>query len=447
MLARDHGPALPKRLLDRKRAHRDGSYTFIRSRGVYRVQVTLADGTRKQYWAGKSEKEAKQKLAEVLEQQRDGLELAGAADRLTIAGWLDQWLEDIVDAQREPTTYLQYETAVRLHIKPFLGRYRLRELTVEHVERWLKRMREVCAGCNQDLAAIEAGRPHTRGCRLAKPMPRGARTRQVALARLRTALSEAQRRRKLRGDFNPAQLAEMPASSTQRPRRKAATVEDIDRLLTALNSERIDPIVRILWGTGLRRAELLGLNWEDIDLNGLSPHLVVRRQHTRLWGEKRGLATRERGKTEAATDRRVPLSSVVVQLFCDWKIRQHAEFERYRARWKGADLSDGTDCAVFTSTRGTRLEPRNLYRAFERICARAGISHTLHGLRHDFGSTLVAAGIPVATVAAILGHSSPVVTTRLYLHSHDPAAQAAVEVAADMFGGGSHIREHDEREP
>jgi integrase len=90
---------------------------------------------------------------------------------------------------------------------------------------------------------------------------------------------------------------------------------------------------------------------------------------------------------------------------------------------------------VFTSNKGTRLEPRNLNRAFTRICVAAGISRTLHGLRHDFGSMLVAAGVPVPTIAAILGHSSPLVTTRLYLHSNDPAAQAAVELAADMLAG------------
>ena len=58
---------------------------------------------------------------------------------------------------------------------------------------------------------------------------------------------------------------------------------------------------------------------------------------------------------------------------------------------------------------------------------------TLHSPWHDFGPVLVAAGIPVATVAASLGHPSPSVTTRLYLHPHDPAAQAAVEVAAAAF--------------
>ncbi len=148
--------------------------------------------------------------------------------------------------------------------------------------------------------------------------------------------------------------------------------------------------------------------------------------------KKRGLSTCERAKTEAATDRRVPLSSAVIQQFREWRLCQQAEFQRTSNKWARAPLSDKAVGPVFTSTRGIRLE-RNLNRAFERICAQAGASHTLHGLRHDFGSTLVAAGIPVATVAAILGHSSPVVTTRLYLHSHDPAAQAAVEVAAGLL--------------
>src|SRR5207244_2143920 len=178
---------LPGRMRrDRKRSRREGSYTFIPSRGKFRVQVTLADGTRKQYWAGKIESDAKRKLSEVLEQQRQGLELTGAADRLTVGRWMDQWLHEVVDERREPTTYLQYETAMRLHIKPFLGRYRLLELNGQHVQDWLKRLREVCAGCNQELAAIDAERRHTRTCRVNTRGPRAPRTRPVALARLRT---------------------------------------------------------------------------------------------------------------------------------------------------------------------------------------------------------------------------------------------------------------------
>jgi integrase len=427
--------ALRKKSHDGKRGHGEGSYTFIPSRGKYRVQLTLPDGSRKQFWAGKTEAEAKRKLAKVLEQQRQGLELTGAADRLTVGAWLDQWLREVVDEQREPTTYLQYETAVRLHIKPFLGRTRLRQLTVGHIEGWLKRLREVCAGCNQELSAIEDGRPHTPTCRLSTRQVRGARTRQVALARLRTALADAQRRRMMPGDFNPARLAEMPRSESRTATRRAPTPQDVDRLVTALKGERIDPIVQILWGTGLRRAELLGLDWGDVQLVGAAPHLFVRRQHARLWGDKRGLATREHAKTEAATDRRVPLSSAVVQLFRVWWLRQQSEFQQAPDRWRGVPLAESPTGPVFTSNRGTRLEPRNLNRAFARICEDAGLSRTLHGLRHDFGSMLVEAGVPVPTIAAIPGHSSPTVTTRLYLHSNDPAAQAAVELAAHVLAG------------
>jgi integrase len=187
-----------------------------------------------------------------------------------------------------------------------------------------------------------------------------------------------------------------------------------------------------MWGTGLRRAELLGLDWEDVQLEGAAPHLFVRRQHARLWGAKRGLVTREHAKTEAARERRVPLSKAVVLLFREWWKRQQMEVRRAPSEWRGMPLSETPSGPVFTSTKGTRLEPRNLNRAFSRICVAAGLARTLHGLRHDFGSMLVAAGVPVPTIAAILGHSSPVVTTRLYLHSNDPAAQAAVEVAAAM---------------
>ena len=91
------------------------------------------------------------------------------------------------------------------------------ELNGQHVQDWLKRLREVCAGCNQELAAIGAERRHTPGCRLKTPGPRGPRTRQVALARLRTAFADAQRRQKLPGDFNPARLAQMPSKQFTEP--------------------------------------------------------------------------------------------------------------------------------------------------------------------------------------------------------------------------------------
>jgi integrase len=166
------------------------------------------------------------------------------------------------------------------------------------------------------------------------------------------------------GDFNPARLAEMPRSESRTATRRAPTPQDVDRLVTALKGERIDPIVQILWGTGLRRAELLGLDWGDVQLVGAAPHLFVRRQHARLWGDKRGLATREHAKTEAATDRRVPLSSAVVQSFRVWWLRQQSEFQQAPDRWRGVPLAESPGRAgvhleqeVPASSRATSIEP------------------------------------------------------------------------------------------
>src|SRR5438477_7969258 len=76
-------------------------------------------------------------------------------------------------------------------------------------------------------------------------------------------------------------------------------------------------------------------------------------------GGKRWLSTRERAKTDPATHRRVPLSSAVVQLIREWNVRQQSEYHRATNGSRGTPLSDRGAGPVFTSTRGTRLEPRN----------------------------------------------------------------------------------------
>jgi integrase len=155
--------------------------------------------------------------------------------RLTVGAWLDYWLENIVRREREPTTYDAYEVSVRCHIKPVLGTKILRKLQVEDVERWLR-----------ELARLG----------------RGVRTRQFALTRLRTALKLALRRGHVAR--NVAELTDMPASA----QRKLAppTTDELRRLLDVIRGDRLEALVILALATGLRRGELLGLRWEDVDL-------------------------------------------------------------------------------------------------------------------------------------------------------------------------------------
>jgi integrase len=137
----------------------------------------------------------------------------------------------VVKAEREPTTYEGHEIMVRCHIKPILGPIPLIKLQPEHVESWLRELQS---------------------------SGRGLRTRQSALARLRTALNLAVKRSHI--IRNPAELVEMPRST----RRKIAapTSDEVKRLLQAVHGDRLEAIVTVALALGLRRGEILGLRWK-----------------------------------------------------------------------------------------------------------------------------------------------------------------------------------------
>jgi integrase len=225
---------------------------------------------------GKTRKEVAQKLAEALRRKEQGLQFG--SERLTVGAWLDHWLEHIVKTEREPTTYEGHEIMVRCHIKPFLGAMPLVKLQPEHVEAWLR-----------DLQSSG----------------RGLRTRQSSLARLRTALNLAVKRNHI--IRNPAELVDMPRSS----RRKVAapTADEVRRLLEAVKGDRLEAIVTVALALGLRRAEILGLRWEDVDLDRRT--LTVRNRVNRV--NKLGIIVRAGTKTEAGDERTIVLPQSIVQ--------------------------------------------------------------------------------------------------------------------------------------
>jgi integrase len=88
--------------------------------------------------------------------------------------------------------------------------------------------------------------------------------------------------------------------------------------------------------------------------------------------------------------------------------------------WKGADNPVAPDAYVFTSDTGTRMDPDNKYRAFQRACKRAefGERQTFHALRHDFASLLARLGVPLRMAMDMLGHSKELMTI-YYQHASD----------------------------
>src|SRR5919199_2560084 len=149
---------MPTQHRTRSRGNGEGSI-YQRGDGKWCAAVCLDGGKRKVIY-GRTRQDVAKKLGAALQRKEQGLPVA--SERMTVGSWVAYWLEHVIRPDREPTTYAQYEVAVRLHITPGLGRFALPKLQPEDVERWLRDMerRKV-----------------------------GLRTRQVALTRLRTALT------------------------------------------------------------------------------------------------------------------------------------------------------------------------------------------------------------------------------------------------------------------
>jgi integrase len=212
--------------------------------------------------------------------------------------------------------------------------------------------------------------------------------------------------------WNAAELVDMPRSA----RRKIAALrmEDVRRLLDTVRGDRLEAIVTVALAVGLRRGEMLGLRWEDVNLERRT--LTVRARVNRV--RKLGIIVRAGTKTEAGDERTIVLPTSIVQALKAHRARQLEARLAAGSRWKGPEYTDGCMTGlVFTSDVGTVLDPRNLNQYFDRVRERAGLpTHTFHGLRHDCASLLLAQGVPLWAVSKILGHSGIQVTANVYGH-------------------------------
>jgi integrase len=155
---------------------------------------------------------------------------------------------------------------------------------------------------------------------------------------------------------------------------------------------------------GMRRGELLGLQWSDIDTERGT--LTVRRTLQRTGGALRLVTP----KTDTSV-RTLPLLGLVEEALREHRKVQEAERAAAGDRWQETGH-------VFTTTIGTVIEPGNLRRTWEPLRRAAGLGDVVfHGLRHTCVTLLFDLGVPTHTVREIAGHSAIEVTMTIYAHS------------------------------
>ena len=192
------------------------------------------------------------------------------------------------------------------------------------------------------------------------------------------------------------------------------TEPEVHKLLKAAESDRLEAAWHLAL-SGLRRGEVCGLTWDDVDLE--AGELNIR--HTRIMVD--GVVIESTPKT-AKGERALPLPDSLTRVLKRARIRQAED----HLRLPGDYLEDGY---VVADEGGSPMHPETLGLAWARLLTRADVPHLrLHDARHTCGTLMHLRGVPVAVIAAWLGHTDAAFTMRTYVHSQDDALRSAASV-------------------
>lgn len=389
----------------RRRGHGEGSI-YRRADGLWVGSVDLGwdlAGKRvRKTVSSRTQAGVIEKLREVQGKVRSGL--PAGDDRLTVQTLIERWLEDVVKGRVATNTYESYRSLAERHIYPALGGRQVSKLTPLDVQRFLtEKAHEVQPGAARKARELE------------QPEERLLSPRTVHMIRgvLNQAFGQAEKWGLV--GRNVVRLTDPPR---QRPTEgRALTVEQANALLVGARGDRLEATITVGLSLGLRRGELLGLRWDDIDLE--TGVVQVRGQFKRVVGKA------AYGDLKTPKSRRtLNLPDEAVRALREHRRRQKEEQLAAGEAWRASGF-------VFTTPIGTPIDPDNFSKAFKAIAERAGLGDWhLHELRHSCASLLLAEGVPLKVVSELLGHTNISTTADIYGH----LAPAQFAAAADAIG-------------
>lgn len=374
-----------------KRGQGEGSI-YKRKDGRWAAVINLGyrDGKlQRASFYGKTRVDAARKLTTALNNRQKDLPVQFG--RQTLAQFLDRWLEDCAKPTIRPKTYESYAHLIRKHIKPVLGHVQLTKLEPAHVQRLM----------NEKMADGLS-----------------ARTVQYLRAVLRRALGQG-----LKWGLvarNVATLVDPPRY--QRPKVQPLSPDEVQALLDAIKGERLEALFLVTVALGLRQGEVLGLRWRDVDVTAgiLRVNFSLQRVN--------GALQLVEPKTERSR-RTLSMPGIVLTALRSHHMRQLEEQLLACESWQESGL-------VFTTSKGTPLDARNVIRKFHAMVETAGLPrYRFHDLRHSCASLLLAQHVPARVVMDVLGHSQISLTLDTYSHVMPEALKEAAEKMEAVLSG------------
>jgi integrase len=338
---------------------------------------------RRWYAAGTRKADAEKLVTELVKRHHDGE--YRPPERLTVGEYLTQRWLPAQRSQLKATTFHSYESNIRLHVLPNLGGIALARLAPDDLDGLYARL-------------LATGRRNRSGD---GPGLSASSVRYVHRI-LRKALNDAVRKGTL--VRNPATLADPPKRNATKKREDEMHVWNQSQLQTFLDSldgQRLAPAFVLAAHTGMRRGEVAGLRWADVDVDAKLIHIrqnaVVVNYELRLTDAK-----------TANGRRTIDVNHDVVHALQSWRRKQAEERILLGAGYDDHDL-------VFARADGTPTHPELLSTTFDRIARHAGLPRIrLHDIRHTHATLLLKAGVHIKVVSERLGHATPSFTLDVY---------------------------------
>jgi len=369
---------------------------YIRSRGenCWQIQVYAGVGSdgkyRRQFETVHGLKSTAQKrLNELLVSVEKGIYVEPG--RLSVAEHFRNWLQGYVKTSCSQRTLDGYQSIIDHHLIPSLGHLQLKHLNPQAIQAYYG------TAC-QRLSARTVYHHH-----------------RVLSQSLKFAVRQGHLTR------NPAELVDPPT-----PRKQAVhtlTPGEVEILLESAQDNYYYPVIYTALSCGLRRGELLGLRWRDVDLGLLS--ISVCQVLEKRWG----ICQFKEPKT-SHSQRRVAMTPKLSLFLREYKAEREWVYHEF-----GKQLA--LDDLVFTSVEGKPLDPSVLSHAFTRIVRQAGLERVrFHDLRHTFASLMLLRGAKPKVISEALRHASVAFTMDVYSHIIEGMQSDAMALLDEVLPAG-----------